>query len=128
MQPPHKGAKRHHEHTISVAKVLKSTIVFSYNSMSQQPNLATEEIRLAIIEALRDPKSRFFSRSDHASRNYLDLWGLTEDNVYQAMIASLEMHELQEKPKQDARDKLKYQHLLYYPCLLYTSPSPRDRG
>lgn len=90
-------------------------MLFSYNSMSQQPNLATEEIRLAIIEALRDPKRRFFSRSDHASRNYLDLWGLTEDNVYQAMIASLEMHELQEKPKQDARDKLKYQHLLYYP-------------
>ena len=88
-------------------------MLFSYNSMSQQPNLATEEIRLAIIEALRDPKRRFFSRSDHASRNYLDLWGLTEDNVYQAMIASLEMHELQEKPKQDARDKLKYQHLLY---------------
>ena len=83
--------------------------------MQQPPNLASEETRTAIIEALRDPKRRFFSRSDHASRNYLDLWGLTEENVYQAMIESLEEHELQKLPKQNANDRLKYQHLLYYP-------------
>ena len=83
--------------------------------MPQQPKLATEEIRLAIIEALRDPNRRFFSRSDHASRNYIDLWGLTEENVYEGMIASLEEHELHELPMQNASDKLKYQHLLYYP-------------
>ena len=82
--------------------------------MPKPPDLAPKELRLAIIEALRDGR-RFFSRSDHASRNYLDLWGLTEENVYQAMIESLEEHELQELPRQNVNDRLKYQHLLYYP-------------
>lgn len=82
--------------------------------MSNQPEIAPKDLRLAIIEALRDER-RFFSRSDHTSRNYLELWEINEETIYTDLAESLEQNELLVIPPAKPTDRRKYQHLLCYP-------------
>ena len=82
--------------------------------MSNQPAIAPKELRLAIIEALRDGR-RFISRSDHTSRNYLILWQLKQEAIFEDLQESLEKNELLILPPQKPTDSPKYQHLLSYP-------------
>jgi len=82
--------------------------------MSNQPAIAPKELRLAIIEALRDER-RFFSRDDHTSRNYLQLWQIKQETIFKDLVESLENNELLILPPVRPNDRLKYQHLLSYP-------------
>ncbi|MCF6313692.1 MAG: hypothetical protein L3J39_14700 [Verrucomicrobiales bacterium] len=77
--------------------------------------LASEDIRLAIIDALRAPERRRFRREDSTSRNYLELWGLPAETIYDDLAEQLEQYELQTLPKEKPSDRQKYQTLLRFP-------------
>lgn len=81
--------------------------------MPNTPKIASEEIRLAIIDALRDEHRRRMRRDDHQTRNYLILWGINAKTLYQDLADDLEYNELHYLNPESGADA-KYQHLLFY--------------
>lgn len=79
-----------------------------------KPKFAPSTVREQIIECLRFPWKRSFSRDDHRSRQYLDNWGLKEKALYEDLSLHLEQYELYLLPKGQASERQKYQIVMPY--------------
>lgn len=85
--------------------------------MSAAPRKASEEVRKSILDALRDPKRRFFDMNS-PSRSWLDKWGLKSEGFFLDLIESLDPSDnIFLKPKNNPADIQCYQCILDYPSV-----------
>lgn len=77
------------------------------------PRKASKEIRLLILDAIQDPKRRFFDPNT-PSRRYLDQWDIKEKGFFHRLSEDLKTHEIFLKPDDDPSKPQKYQTRLFY--------------
>jgi len=82
--------------------------------MSSLPAKAPKVVRQAIVGALGDSSRRFLDRAG-SSGNWLIKWGLTEQRIYQELIAGLTHSDLLFAEEQQPGKPLVYQCLLDWP-------------
>lgn len=82
--------------------------------MSALPAKAPKAIRQAIVAALKEPSRRFLDRAG-SSGSWLAQWGLTEQRIYQELIAGLTLSDrLFEKERKPGKPVV-YQCILDWP-------------
>ena len=77
------------------------------------PRKASAEIRLLILDAIKDPHRRFLDPNT-PSRRFLDHWDITEEGFFSRLADDLADYEIFLKPKDKPTDLQRYQTRLIY--------------
>ncbi|MGJ8633188.1 MAG: hypothetical protein ACSHX7_04650 [Luteolibacter sp.] len=73
--------------------------------------LASEEVRLLILECLRDEKRRFLDMNG-PSRRWLDHWNIRQKTLFNELTKDLESYRIFLKEKKKPQDSQKYHYVM----------------